>query len=269
MAVIGYARPSTDKQDLTAQCTQLAALGVPADRVLPRPGADWHRPRPPRPDQPLAAVPRRRHPHRHQAGPARPLRARRAGHPRPAFRPRRPFALGASCYDWATRSPGRSCRPSPWLPSSRRTSSSSAPGRTWPWPGSRQAARQAAQTQAPPAREVHRMQEAGGLQRHRDRGDLGVPALPWTERSIASGLTARVPSGQAQLIVAPAIEATGIFYDSTPDVSGWTRPRATEPTGTGEARRSGKRRGDFARGVSSCAGTHRWRRWNRRASLIV
>jgi hypothetical protein len=22
---------------------------------------------------------------------------------------------------------------------------------------------------------------------------------------------------------------------------------------------------DFARGVSSCAGTHRWRRWNRRA----
>jgi DNA invertase Pin-like site-specific DNA recombinase len=29
MAVIGYARCSTDKQDLTAQCTQLDALGVP------------------------------------------------------------------------------------------------------------------------------------------------------------------------------------------------------------------------------------------------
>jgi DNA invertase Pin-like site-specific DNA recombinase len=33
MTVIGYARCSTDKQDLTAQCTQLEALGVPADRV--------------------------------------------------------------------------------------------------------------------------------------------------------------------------------------------------------------------------------------------
>jgi DNA invertase Pin-like site-specific DNA recombinase len=33
MAGIGYARCSADKQDLTAQRTQLAALGVPAGRV--------------------------------------------------------------------------------------------------------------------------------------------------------------------------------------------------------------------------------------------
>jgi len=32
-ANIGYARCSTDKQDLTAQLQQLAALGVPADRI--------------------------------------------------------------------------------------------------------------------------------------------------------------------------------------------------------------------------------------------
>ena len=44
-------------------------------------------------------------------------------------------------------------------------------------------------------------------------------------------------------------------------------PRATEPTEPEwSATLRGQRRSDFARGgVSSCAGTHRWRRWNRRA----
>jgi DNA invertase Pin-like site-specific DNA recombinase len=35
MALIGYARCSTDKQDLAAQQEALAKLGVPADRILP------------------------------------------------------------------------------------------------------------------------------------------------------------------------------------------------------------------------------------------
>jgi DNA invertase Pin-like site-specific DNA recombinase len=56
MAVIGYARCSTDKQDLTAQRTQLAALGVPADRVYLDQGLTGTARARPGLDQALAAV---------------------------------------------------------------------------------------------------------------------------------------------------------------------------------------------------------------------
>ena len=56
MAVIGYARCSTDKQDLTAQCAQLAALGVPANRVYLDQGLTGTARARPGLDQALAAV---------------------------------------------------------------------------------------------------------------------------------------------------------------------------------------------------------------------
>ena len=56
MAGIGYARCSTDKQDLTAQHTQLAALGVPADRVYIDQGLTGTARARPGLDQALAAV---------------------------------------------------------------------------------------------------------------------------------------------------------------------------------------------------------------------
>src|ERR1039457_1278170 len=58
---------------------------------LPRQGAHRRQPRPPRPGPGPGRRPRRRHPDRHQAGSPRPVRDRRAGHPRPALRPRRPL----------------------------------------------------------------------------------------------------------------------------------------------------------------------------------
>lgn len=55
-AIIGYARCSTDKQDLTAQRQQLAALGVSAERTYLDEGlTGTHRARPGL-DQALAAV---------------------------------------------------------------------------------------------------------------------------------------------------------------------------------------------------------------------
>jgi len=55
-ATVGYARCSTDKQDLTAQRQQLAALGVPADRIYLDQGLTGTRRARPGLDQALAAV---------------------------------------------------------------------------------------------------------------------------------------------------------------------------------------------------------------------
>jgi hypothetical protein len=42
--LIGYARCSTDQQDLTAQRQGLAALGVAGQQGLCRSRVDWHEP---------------------------------------------------------------------------------------------------------------------------------------------------------------------------------------------------------------------------------
>jgi len=54
--VIGYARCSTDEQDLTAQCQTLLALGVPPDRIYIDHGVSGTRRERPGLDQALAAV---------------------------------------------------------------------------------------------------------------------------------------------------------------------------------------------------------------------
>jgi DNA invertase Pin-like site-specific DNA recombinase len=56
VAVVGYARCSTDKQDLTAQREQLAALGIPPDRIYLDQGLTGTRRARPGLDQALAAV---------------------------------------------------------------------------------------------------------------------------------------------------------------------------------------------------------------------
>ena len=55
-ANVGYARCSTDKQDLTAQRQQLAALGVPASRIYLDEGLTGSSRARPGLDQALAAV---------------------------------------------------------------------------------------------------------------------------------------------------------------------------------------------------------------------
>ena len=46
--LVGYARVSTEQQDLTAQRNGLHALGVGDDRIYVRPWLDRHKPRPTR-----------------------------------------------------------------------------------------------------------------------------------------------------------------------------------------------------------------------------
>ena len=77
---IGYARVSTDGQDLTAQRQALTALGVQSDRIYVDHGiTGTHRQRPGLREA-LAAC--RRHPCGRQARPARPLGPRRSRHRR-------------------------------------------------------------------------------------------------------------------------------------------------------------------------------------------
>ena len=52
----GYARCSTTRQDLTAQCAELAALGVPGDRIYTDPGLTGTNRSRPGLDQALASV---------------------------------------------------------------------------------------------------------------------------------------------------------------------------------------------------------------------
>ena len=73
--LVGYARCSTDQQDLTAQRDALLSLSVEADRILsPRP--DRHQPRAPRAPK-HRGLPSRRHPGGDQARPPGQIAARR------------------------------------------------------------------------------------------------------------------------------------------------------------------------------------------------
>ena len=73
--LIGYARCSTDQQDLTAQHDGLTALGVCPARIYVDHGlTGTNRDRPARSP---GGLPRRRHPGGHQARPACPVAARR------------------------------------------------------------------------------------------------------------------------------------------------------------------------------------------------
>jgi DNA invertase Pin-like site-specific DNA recombinase len=93
--LIGYARCSTDQQDLTAQHDGLTALGVSPRRSRP----DRHHPRPARPAGGDGGLPRRRHPGGGQARPlARSLPDARAIADELTARQIR-LSLGASVYD--------------------------------------------------------------------------------------------------------------------------------------------------------------------------
>ena len=87
--LVGYARCSTDQQDLTAQRDALLGLGVEAERDLRRPWPDRHQPRAARPARSTRRVPGRRHPGGDQARPAGQIAARRASDRRRAHRPGR------------------------------------------------------------------------------------------------------------------------------------------------------------------------------------
>jgi DNA invertase Pin-like site-specific DNA recombinase len=71
--LIGFARVSTDAQDLTAQRDALADLGVAPDRIYVDHGPNRHQPRPTRSPPSPRRLPCRRHPRRHQARPARAI----------------------------------------------------------------------------------------------------------------------------------------------------------------------------------------------------
>ena len=74
--LVGYARVSTEEQDLTAQRDGLARLGVDPSRTYVDHGLTGTTPDRPGLRDP-GGLPRRRHPRRHQTGPARPLSSRR------------------------------------------------------------------------------------------------------------------------------------------------------------------------------------------------
>jgi DNA invertase Pin-like site-specific DNA recombinase len=74
---IGYARVSTDEQDLTAQRDALAALGVAPERTYLDHGLTGTNRDRPGLREAMAALPRRRRPRSDQARPARPIPARR------------------------------------------------------------------------------------------------------------------------------------------------------------------------------------------------
>ena len=80
MARIGYARCSTDEQDLDAQRQALVDLDVDPERIYVDHGLTGANRDRPGLDQALAAVPRGRHFGGAQARPSRPLGARRPSH---------------------------------------------------------------------------------------------------------------------------------------------------------------------------------------------
>ena len=120
-ANVGYARCSTDKQDLTAQRQQLAALGVPADRIYLDEGLTGSTRDRPGLGQALAAV---------RDGDTFTVtkldRLARSVPDALDILGQLPAAASGSrsappSTTGRTRSPGCSCRSSPWSPSSRPT----------------------------------------------------------------------------------------------------------------------------------------------------
>ena len=96
--LVGYARVSTEQQDLTAQRNSLAALGVGNDRIYVDHGLTG-KPGPSRTPTRSRRLPRRRHVGGDQAGPVGPLTSRRPRHPRRADPAQRRLSLGGSIHD--------------------------------------------------------------------------------------------------------------------------------------------------------------------------
>ena len=88
--LIGYARCSTDQQDLTAQHDGLIALGVSPARIYVDNGLTGTTRDRPGLREAMAGLPRRRHPGGDQARPPRPVAARRVGDRRQTHRPAGP-----------------------------------------------------------------------------------------------------------------------------------------------------------------------------------
>ncbi len=80
---VGYARCSTEEQDLTAQRDGLAKLGVEPERVYVDSMADRPEPGTPRAAGGAGRLLRRRHPGGDETGPAGPVPARGASSRRP------------------------------------------------------------------------------------------------------------------------------------------------------------------------------------------
>jgi len=70
----GYARCSTDEQDLSAQTEALLAMGVPAERIYTDKGLTGTNRNRPRARPSISCCAGRRHPGRPETGPAGPFR---------------------------------------------------------------------------------------------------------------------------------------------------------------------------------------------------
>ncbi len=97
--LIGYARVSTDEQDVTAQREALAALGVSAERIYVDHGLTGTNRDRPGLREATGCMPRRRHARPYQARPARTLTARRSRDPRDLTRRHVKLSLGGSLHD--------------------------------------------------------------------------------------------------------------------------------------------------------------------------
>ncbi len=97
--LVGYARCSTDEQDLTVQREGLAALGVTPERIYVDHGLTGCNRERPGLRVAIGRLPRRRHPGRHQTRPAGPIPAGCQGDRRRADHPAGPAQPRGSVYD--------------------------------------------------------------------------------------------------------------------------------------------------------------------------